>query len=201
LEWEVIDMGANLTVLGLPLIALVIGVSGCTSAPNRTRAPSEAAPSESPAATESAAGTVQVTVSDLEGSKGGGLAGVLVSGPEAKFFDELVVGGFGVAVDAEPFTTTQTVNEPGEEFKGLFPFVTDTPIQVAPGTYTLMLWAAPQDLGAYGRWVPADTNGLRGCRVTFEAAPGSGATLTVNGLPDWGGYQEAPEAACSTTSG
>jgi hypothetical protein len=204
---EVIGMSTYWKALACAVIALVAGLSGCSAgtspAASEARdtsasASSEGTPSTAESTGTASAGTVQVTVSDLEGSQGGSVAGVLFSGSEAKFPDARVVGGFGVTVDADPFTTTQTVNEPGEELQGLFPYASTTPLPVVPGTYTLMLWAAPEALGPYSRWVPHDTSGLRGCLVTFEAAPGTGATLTVKEIPEWGGNLEADEAKCTT---
>ena len=60
-----------------------------------------------------------------------------------------------MAASGDPFTTMQTVNQPGEEFVGLFPYMSGNPVVVTPGTYTLMLWAAPEPLGPCSRWSPA----------------------------------------------
>lgn len=137
-------------------------------------------------------GVVRVTVADVEGVDGGSVAGVLVAGTDTAVYDpvakkDLPIGGFGVAASGDPFTTVQTVNQPGEEFVGLFPYVSSNPVVVTPGTYTLMLWAAPEQLGPYGRWVPGLSAGLRGCALTFTVAEGQGADLTVDGLPGWVG--------------
>lgn len=139
-----------------------------------------------------APGVVRVTVADVEGVDGGSVAGVLVAGTDTAVYDpvakkDLPIGGFGVAASGDPFTTVQTVNQPGEEFVGLFPYVSSNPVVVMPGTYTLMLWAAPEQLGPYGRWVPGLSAGLRGCALTFTVAEGQGADLTVDGLPGWVG--------------
>jgi hypothetical protein len=127
-------------------------------------------------------GTVVVTVRDLSGAAGGSLAGVLFSGQEEAY--RRAVGGFGILVEADPFTTTQTVGEPSDsdDWEGLFPYVTRRPLRVEPGTYTLMLSAAAEPLTGYSHWHPA--NALRGCAVTFTAKA-EGTEVTVYGIQPW----------------
>ena len=85
------------------------------------------------------------------------------------------MGGFGVAVDADPFTTSQVVSAPSslEATDALFPDVTGVPLAVESGPYTLVLWAGPQPLGWYGRWIP--TRASASCRVHFRTNELSGA--------------------------
>lgn len=195
-------------LVGLAGVTLVLALAACTPAGSQTGAASEGVPSEAPAS-GMAAGLVRVAVVDVEGSEGGSLAGVLYkgAGPEAVLLTRApqdpnyFVGGFGVPVDADPFTTTQTINQPAPgEPEFVFPYVTDTPVQVEPGTYTLMLWSAPEQLtpagsSLWGRWEPGLAHRMRGCWVTFEAEARTGANLTVHGIPEWHGVPEAP---CTT---
>ena len=183
------------------VLLLLAGVlAGCTT--QRGGIPATSPVSRTATASASAAapalpGTVVVTVHDLAGAAGGSLAGVLFSGPEAMYPDQRVVGGFGVAVDEEQFTTTQTIAEPGKEFEGAFPYVTQVPLQVPPGTYTLALWAAPDALGPYGRWVPSDTLGLRGCGLTFTVGAAASTQLDVYGIAPWRGTDQGCAADMS----
>jgi hypothetical protein len=159
-------------------LAAVALVAACTSTDTGGQA-SVAASSATPAP-----GTVQVIVNDLEGSNGGSLVGVLYKGTAAPLpqKDERVVGGFVVKVDADSFSTVQTVVEPGVDYEGLFPYVSTTPVTLPRGDYMLALWAGSEVLGPYVRWVPADVK--RACEMAFKTGEGKGTTVTVTGLPE-----------------
>lgn len=134
------------------------------------------------------AGAVEVTVQDVEALAGGEVAGVLYRGEGLEMPDDRVVGGFGVAIDADPFSTTELVRV-GEdsivESSSLFPYVTEEVLIVEPGAYTLMLWAADSSIGPYSRWIPGGPESLIGCSTIFELEQGQSASLTiVDGLAD-----------------
>jgi hypothetical protein len=135
---------------------------------------------EVPATTATAAATVSVSVGSIEGAVGSQLAGVLFRGATATNPDRNGVGGFAARVDADPFSTTQQVLQPqrGQDWRP-FPGVSEEPLRVEPGTYTLDLWLAPQ-LGPYSRWVPAGTPGLAGCETTFDVGQGA-LTVEIDG--------------------
>lgn len=169
-----------------------LAASGCTSSDNSIAAPSAQAADTKAAETSDPAGPepyVRVNVTDLVGLKDGGLAGVLYATDGERLTEDLAVGGFGVAVDADPFTTSQVVSAPSsvEATGALFPDVTGVPLAVEPGPYTLVLWADATPLGWYGRWIPGGgeyTGRARTCRVHFRTTEPSGATVTVAGMPE-----------------
>lgn len=150
-----------------PLLVVTLILAGCSS-------DNEASP----------VGAVEVTVQDLEGLEGGQVAGVLYQGEGLEMPDTRVIGGFGVSIDADPFSTTEWVRvgqDSTSESSGLFPYVTDDILSVEPGSYTLMLWAADSAIGPYSRWVPGGPDSLIGCSTIFEAEEGQSASVTIVG--------------------
>lgn len=139
--------------------------------------------------------TVSVAVSGIESAVGNQLAGVLFRGPEAIDPDRNGLGGFAATVDADPFSTTEQVRQPNPDpdSVGPFPGVSEDPLLVEPGTYTLVLWLAA-DLGPYSRWVPAATGGLAGCETTFVVGDGTTFEIEVHGMPPPG----ATGTSCTT---
>ena len=112
--------------------------------------PDESLPSEYPAG---GSGSVTVHVSGIEGVEGWQVGGVLFVGPNRMYPDTRAIGGFTAAIDSDSFTTTQVVTTPSEDGEGEFPYVTDKPVGVAPGTYTIAGYVS-NSLGPYSRWVP-----------------------------------------------
>ncbi len=130
-------------------------------------------------------GAIQVTVEGLTGIDGGHLAGVLYRGVGLDHPDYRAIGGFAASVDTDPFSTNQFVRTPLDwaaadaEELGLFPYVTADYLVVERGTYTLMLWVAPGEVGSYSRWVPADRPGLVGCETLLVLGAGASASVPV----------------------
>ncbi len=144
------------------LLAAVLAIAGCDSG--------EELPPE---------GAVEVTVRGVEDLAGGQVAGVLYEG-EGLDYDR-VVGGFGVVIDTDPFSTTQLVRVGEDDIvpSSLFPYVTDEVLTAEPGVHTLMLWVADSRIGPYSRWVPGGPDSLIGCSTTFEIEAGQGTSLTI----------------------
>ncbi len=93
-----------------------------------TTATTEENQSTTSATSLAATSTVTVTVTDVEDAVGYDLAGVLFRGDEPLIAN--VVGGFGAAVEADPFSTTQVVRTPQygpEDFPEDFDFGIDWP--------------------------------------------------------------------------
>ena len=145
---------------------------------------------------------VTITISGLEGAMGHYLAGVLYSGGGVIDPDGRVLGGVATVVTSDPFTADLDVRVGDEGFPDaqddcgagktsvpsdciLFPYLTDDPQKVDPGTYTLQLWLRPTTIGPYSRWVPSQQPGLIGCVTTFEVGATSGG-VTVTDIPDGG---------------
>lgn len=145
---------------------------------------------------------VTITIGGLEGATDHYLAGVLYSGGGPVDPDERVVGGVATVVTSDPFTADLELKVGNDEFPDaqddcaagktsvpsnciLFPYLTDEPQMVDPGTYTLQLWLSPTTIGPYSRWVPGDQAGLIGCVTTFEVGA-TGGGVTVSGIPDGG---------------
>ncbi len=151
-----------------------------------------------------ASSTVTVTVSDVEDSIGSELVGLVFSGsqPNPRF----TVGGFGVAVDTDPFSTTQIVRSPRPDLRSDsffpeedWPYVTDDPALVEPGTYMLILWLGEPPLCCYSApWVPALSPTLRGCGTTFTVEPDEDVTISVSGVPGEPGSGASDDAQCPT---
>lgn len=187
---------------GVPLVLaffglLVVGCGGDDSTSPDTTQQASTTTTEAPADTAgNGTVTVSVTVSGIESAVGNQLAGVLFRGPEAIYPDRNGLGGFVATVDADPFSTTEQVRRPNPDpdAVGPFPGVSEDPLLVEPGTYTLVLWLAP-DLGPYSRWVPAATGGLAGCETTFVVGDGTTFEIEVHGMPSPGGGHANP---CTT---
>lgn len=186
---------------GVPLVLAFFGllVAGCGdddgASPDTTQQASTTT-AEAPADTAgNGTVTVSVTVSGIESAVGNQLAGVLFRGPEAIDPDRNGLGGFAATVDADPFSTTEQVRQPNPDpdSVGPFPGVSEDPLLVEPGTYTLVLWLAA-DLGPYSRWVPAATGGLAGCETTFVVGDGTTFEIEVHGMPPPG----ATGTSCTT---
>jgi hypothetical protein len=68
----------------------------------------------------------------------------------------------------------------------LFPYVTDEPLTVQPGTYTLVVYLSRERLSPYSRWVPGGAFGafteLWGCQKTFTIDQRD-ITITVTDVP------------------
>jgi hypothetical protein len=117
-----------------------------------------------------ATSTVTVTVTNVEDAVGYDLAGVLYKG-DGTGPNENVVGGFGAAVDTDPFSTTQIVRAPQPDLdidsvrpESAWPYVTDDPAMLEPGTYYLQLWLGEPSLCCYyWPWLPAYSASLSGC--------------------------------------
>lgn len=141
-----------------------------------------------------AAGTVVVKITGIEDSIGHDVAAVMFDGLGTDNPDSRGIGGFGVKVDADPFSTTQTIATPESiDVDAPFPHVSREPLVAQPGEYTVMIWIA-DGLGGYSRWVPGDSPALGGCRVDVTVEAGRPTNVTVAGIPPWTGT--APE--CST---
>jgi hypothetical protein len=174
---------------GVPLVLaffgfLVVGCGDDDSASQDTTQQASTTTAEAPADTAAnGTVTVSVTVSGIESAVGNQLAGVLFRGPAATDPDRNGVGGFAATVDADPFSTTEQVRQPNPDPDqvGPFPFVSENLLLVEPGTYTLVLWLAPE-LGPYSRWVPAGTPGLAGCETTFVVGDGTTFEIEAHGI-------------------
>ena len=136
-----------------------------------------------------ATSTVTVTVTNVENAVGYDLAGVLYKGDEPLWWN--VVGGFGAEVDADPFATTQVVRapQPGdwpEDFDkdADWPYVTDEPVMLEPGTYYLQMWLGQPPLCCYtDPFLPAFSPSLSGCGTVLTVKADEQVNITVNGMP------------------
>jgi hypothetical protein len=136
-----------------------------------------------------ATSTVTVTVTNVEDAVGYDMAGVLYEGDNTLIAN--IVGGFGAAVDADPFSTTQVVRapQPGnwpEDFDrdADWPYVTDEPVMLEPGTYTLQLWLGEPPLCCYlDPFLPNGSPTLSGCTTVFTVKEDEQVNITVNGIP------------------
>ena len=174
----------------------VIALAGLLSAAAVACADEDAAstPVSSGAGAGAGAGTVPVTGPDVAGAVGFELAGMLFAGTDSTDPDSNVRGGFSVAVDADPFTTTEVVRVPqaeaAGELTGPFPWVTEEVLVAEPGHYVLTLWIAPAPMAPYSRWVPAEQTDLGGCSTPIIVPVDGAASVTVLGVPPWTGGQE-----------
>ena len=140
-------------------------------------------------ATSTATSTVTVTVTNVVDAIGYDLAGVLSEGDQPDL--RTVVGGFGADVDADPFSTTQAVRapQPGEwpedfDIDADWPYVTDEPVMLEPGTYTLQLWLGEPPLCCYtDPFLPGGSPSLSGCTTVFTVKEDEQVNITVNGIP------------------
>lgn len=124
--------------------------------------------------------TVVVAVDGFSDRLGWDLGGVLYRGVGIDDPDARVVGGFAANVARSDFSTIQLVRRPIPEddlavFDGPFPYVSEEPLTVEPGTYTLLVWA-DDAIGPYSRWVPGASPGLVVCQVVFEVEEGQPET-------------------------
>jgi hypothetical protein len=137
-----------------------------------------------------ATSTVTVTVTNIEDAVGYDLGGVLHKG-DGTGPDENVVGGLGAAVDTDPFSTTQIVRAPQPDLdidsvrpESAWPYVTDEPAMLEPGTYYLQLWLGEPPLCCYiDPFLPADSPSLSGCTTVFAVKADERVNITVNGIP------------------
>lgn len=183
---KVVDAGRR---VGMVLIAGVLslnwGCAGPTAEPGPTDGPdtTDVAPSPTLPSRSPAEGVVlTATVHDVVGLDGGWLAGILYEGVE--MLEDDAVGGFGTRIDADPFSTTTTVNTP-YLFAPVFPNVSDEPLLLEPGTYTLSIWADEVELTAFNRWTPGLTGeegGIYVCSTTVEVAE-SDVSVSISGVP------------------
>ena len=136
-------------------------------------------------------GAIAVVVTDLTDAYGNDLAGVLMSyGADApQSYGWGGVAGFTTTVDADPFSTSQTLGEvtevwPEDPNDGLWPWATGK-ASVPEGDYSLWLWTG-KDYCCYSRWMPAESPGLRGCELRVSTT-GQDQTIYVKDIPDDGG--------------
>lgn len=162
-------------------LGVIAAAGGCSSDADDSGQPDTTA-TASGTPSPAAPGTVTVEVSGVEGADGGGLAGVLYRRDNLTDPDANAIGGFGVDIIGDPFSTSQVVREPGPELVGTFPFVTDQPLIVKAGTYAVMLYVSDEKIGSYSRWVPAAPIAAR-CHTTVTVEEGQAATVTVTGVP------------------
>lgn len=156
--------------------------------PSETTVPLTVAPAPTVAGP---GGVVTVVVTDLTDAAGNDLAGVLMSynpaSPDDYKWDG--VAGFAVAVDADPFSTSQPLGEvteasPEDWNDGMWPWPTGT-ARVPDGDYTLRLFTG-KDYCCYSRWVPAAIPGLRDCELRVSTT-GQDQTIYVTDIPYDGG--------------
>lgn len=124
--------------------------------------------------------TVRVSLEAVTGQRGMDLAGVMYPGANLTALDGGAVGGFWAVVDASEYSTTKLIMEPAADGVGRYPYVTEEPLAVEPGAYTLVLWL-DTSLGSWNRWIPVNTDGagLIGCRQVFEVTDG-GADISLS---------------------
>jgi hypothetical protein len=168
-----------------------------------TTATTEENQSTTSATSLAATSTVTVTVTDVEDAVGYDLAGVLSRGDEPLIAN--VVGGFGAAVEADPFSTTQVVRTPQygpEDFPEDFdfgidwPFVTDEAAMLEPGTYYLQLWLGQPPLCCFSAFVPGDSPSLSGCGTVFAVKEDEQVSITVTAIP--ARSDQGPQVECPT---
>ena len=149
-------------------------------------------------------GTITVEVSNLSGSLGYELAGVLMAwaydpaSPSAYRWDG--VGGFAVTVDDDPFATSQVLGAVDDEFPsdssgGMWPWASGE-AKIPAGEYTLWL-SAGEDLCCYNRWVPAGSPGLRFCEFRI-ATTGQDQVVHIADIPSGGGPCVTDPATATT---
>jgi hypothetical protein len=152
-------------------------------------------------------GRVTVDISELVGSLGDELAGVLMAysnldDPELAAEGRWRgVAGFAVEVDADPFSTSQVLGVvesafPEDPSSGMWPWASGE-AEIPAGDYTLWLWTGT-DYCCYNRWKPADTPGLRGCEFQVSAS-GEDQTIHIKDIPDEGPCATEPATATTGT--
>lgn len=151
-----------------------------------------------------AGGVVTIVVSDLTDALGNELAGVLMSydaeSPAVYKWDG--VAGFAVAVDADPFSTSQPLGEVTEAWAeepsdGMWPWPAGT-ARVPAGDYSLQLWTG-KDYCCYSRWMPAASPGLRGCELRVSTTGQDQTIYVTDILSDGGPCPTDPATAVTGT--
>jgi hypothetical protein len=177
-------------ISGIVVLLIAAGtVTGCALV-QQAAAPSGSAPSPASTAMPTPTGmrTVTVQFRDLEGHADGSIAGVLYRGATPVFPDTRVIGGFGAEVSSDLWSDDRVVRQPMAQMDTAqpFPYVTDEPLAVRPGIYTLVLYLSREPLSPYSRWVPAGAFGalteLWGCQKTFTVDQRD-ITITVTDVP------------------
>jgi len=148
-----------------------------------------------------AGGVVTVVISDLTDAAGNEFAGVLMSHDAESGWDG--VAGFATTVDADPFSTTQTLGDVAEAWSddpsdGQWPWPSGT-ATIPAGDYSLWLFTGT-DYCCYSRWMPAGSPGLRGCELRVSTT-GQDQTIYVKDIPhDEGPCTTDPETAVTGTA-
>jgi hypothetical protein len=128
---------------------------------------------------------VAVEISNLRDAVGSHLAVILLdrsdSVLEPRDEPPAGLGGFVVAVDADPFTVTRTLQE-GSPLMEDYPS-TGPDAAVPAGDHT-MLVAVSSDLGPYSEWMPAAPV-EQGCELTVTVTADETTTVRLTGLPPW----------------
>lgn len=182
-----------IVVVGVGIATVLFGGSNTPAADPTTPAvtpTTEVAPATTEAQspiTDGPGGVVTIEISNLTGARGEDLAGVLMAydpaSPDAYKWDG--VAGFAVKVDADPFSTSQVLGEVDEEWAepdtGIWPWATGE-ARIPAGVYWLTVWRGT-DYCCYGRWVPAATLGLVGCRMWITTT-GQDQTIRVTDISD-----------------
>jgi hypothetical protein len=198
-EWMRIGWVVAATAAAVVLVViggttlLVGGAERSTPPPPIAVEPSTTAVTTTAPPTAAEGGTLTVAVSNLSGSLGYELAGVLMAwdyspeSPSAYRWDG--VGGFAVTVDADPFATSQVLGEVEEAFpsdpgEGMWPWASGE-AKIPAGEYTLWL-SAGEDLCCYSRWVPAGSPGFRSCELRITTT-GQDQIVHIADIPSDGG--------------
>jgi len=152
-------------------------------------------------------GNVTVDISELVGSLGDDLSGVLMAYGDLDD-PELATGarwsgvaGFAVAVDSDPFSTSQVLGVVESDFpedlgSGMWPWASGE-AEIPAGDYTLWLWTGT-NYCCYSRWMPADTPDLRGCEFRVSTS-GEDQTIYIKDIPDGGPCTTDPATAATGT--
>jgi len=205
--WVVAATAAAVVLVVIGGTALLFGGTELSTPPPAAVAP---AMTTTTAATTTAppnaaeGGTLTIDVSSLSGSLGDQLAGVLM----AWAYDPASpgdyrwegVGGFAVAVDDDPFTTSQVLGEvdaelPADPGDAMWPWASGE-ARIPAGDYTLWL-SAGEDLCCYNRWVPADGPGLRFCEFRISTT-GQDQIVHIADIPSDGGPCVTDPATAAT---
>lgn len=131
-------------------------------------------------------GTITASINGIDHAAASFLAGVLYQSEPGI---ANAIGGFGVEVDSDSFTTRQIVREPqlNPDYNNtLFPYVSAEPLVLESDNYYLQLWFAASEMGPDSRWLPAATEGLRGCQMQFSIETGTAVQVSVTKVPSAG---------------
>lgn len=175
-----------------PCLLVLVGVLAACSVTSPGPAPSGPSPATTAETSDAAevvpTGTVTVEISDVRGASGSHLAVVIfdrggaVVRPGAEPVEEFTGhGGFVVAVDADPFSVTRTLQE-GPPLLEDYPS-TGPDAAVPVGEHTLLV-AVSSDLGPYSAWMPADPV-EQGCELQVTVTAGRTTTVRLTELPAW----------------